>query len=88
MQYGECHQSVLSPCCARRIRPISPTHHRALLAKHHGLIGDEVAIVEGRNETNQEPQGETARRPSVSPRRRKQVTTPAPPAPVNDEVLE
>ena len=60
--------AVSSSCCVRRIRPyrpISPTRHRALLAKHHGLIGDEVAIVEGKNEANQEPQGKTAGRPSA-----------------------
>ena len=59
-----------------------------LVYKLYGLTDDEIAIVEGRNETKQEPQGETARRPSASPRRRKQVTTPAPPEPTDDEVLE
>ena len=77
-------QCPIRPSC-----PIPSTRHRALLAKHHGLIGDEIAIVEGRNETKQEPQGETTRRPAASPRRRKQATTPAaPPAPTDDEVLE
>lgn len=91
VQYGECHPSVLSPCCVRRVRPsrpISPTRHRALLAKHYGLIGDEVAIVKGRNETNQEPQGKTAGRPSVSPHKRRQMTTSAPSEPTDDKVWE
>ena len=91
VQYGECHPSVLSPCCVRRIRPsrlMSPNHHRALLAKHHGLTDDEIAIVEGRNETKQEPQGEAARRPAATSRRRRQATTPPTPAPTDDEVLE
>ena len=48
----------------------------------------EIAIVEGRNETKQEPQGETARRSAASPRRRRQATIPAPPEPTDDEVLE
>ncbi len=59
-----------------------------LVYKLYGLTDDEIAIVEGRNETKQEPQGETARRPAATSRRRKQVTTPAPPEPANDEVLE
>ena len=59
-----------------------------LVYKLYGLTDDEIAIVEGRNETKQEPQGETARRSAASPRRRKQVTTPAPPEPTDDEVLE
>ena len=59
-----------------------------LVYKLYGLTDDEIAIVEGRNETKQEPQGETARRPAASPRRRRQVTTPASPEPANDEVLE
>jgi hypothetical protein len=67
---------------------MSLTHHFALLAKHHGLIGDEVAIVEGRNENNQEPQGKTAGRPSASLRKRRQVTTSAPSEPTDDKVRE
>lgn len=59
-----------------------------LVYKLYGLTDDEIAIVEGRNETKQEPQGETARRPSASPRRRRQATTPPTPAPTDDEVLE
>ena len=59
-----------------------------LVYKLYGLTDDEIAIVEGRNETKQEPQGETARRPAASPRRRRQATTPATPAPTDDEVLE
>ena len=48
VQYGECHPSVLSPCCVRRIRPscpISPTRHRALLAKHHGFTEEELDFI-------------------------------------------
>ena len=41
-----------------------------------------------KNETKQEPQGETARRSAASPRRRRQSSTPATPAPTDDEVLE
>jgi hypothetical protein len=59
-----------------------------LVYKLYGLTDDEIAIVEGRNETKQEPQGETARRPAASPRRRWQSTVPATPAPLDDEVLE
>ena len=59
-----------------------------LVYKHYGLTDDEIAIVEGRNETKQEPQGETARRPSASPRRRKQVTISTPSEPTDDKVLE
>ena len=59
-----------------------------LVYKLYGLTDDEIAIVEGRNETKQEPQGETARRPAASPRRRRQASTPATPAPTDDEVLE
>jgi len=59
-----------------------------LVYKLYGLTDDEIAIVEGRNETKQEPQGETAGRPSASPRRRRQATTPPTPAPTDDEVLE
>jgi len=59
-----------------------------LVYKLYGLTDDEIAIVEGRNETKQEPQGEAARRPAASRRRRKQVTTPAPPESVNDKVRE
>ena len=59
-----------------------------LVYKLYGLTDDEIAIVEGRNETKQESQGETARRPSASPRKRKQVPPPPPPEPANDEVLE
>lgn len=54
----------------------------------YGLTDDEIAIVEGKNETNQEPQGKTAGRPSASPRRRRQSSSPATPAPTDDEVLE
>ena len=56
-----------------------------LVYKLYGLTDDEIAIVEGRNETKQEPQGETARRPAASPRRRRQSPVPAP---LDDEVLE
>ena len=59
-----------------------------LVYKLYGLTDDEIAIVEGRNETKQEPQGETARRPAASPRRRRQSPVPAIPAPLDDEVLE
>ena len=66
---------MIRPCSP--IRPIHPTHHRELQAKLYGMIDDEIAIVEGRSETNQEPQGETAGRPSASSRKRKQVPPPA-----------
>ena len=56
-----------------------------LVYKLYGLTDDEIAIVEGRNEIKQEPQGETARRPAASPRRRRQSSTPAT---LDDEVLE
>lgn len=56
-----------------------------LVYKLYGLTVDEIAIVEGRNEIKQEPQGETARRPAASPRRRRQSSTPAT---LDDEVLE
>ena len=56
--------------------------------KLYGLTDDEIAIVEGRNENKQEPQGETARRPAASSRRRRQATIPPTPAPTDDEVLE
>ena len=56
-----------------------------LVYKLYGLADDEIAIVEGRNETKQEPQGETARRPAASPRRRRQATTSAP---LDNDVLE
>ncbi len=59
-----------------------------LVYKLYGLTDDEIAIVEGRNETKQEPQGETARRLAASPRRRRQSSTPDAPAPTDDEVLE
>jgi hypothetical protein len=59
-----------------------------LVYKLYGLTDDEIAIVEGRNETKQEPQGETARRSAATSRRRRQSSTPAPPAPTDDEVLE
>lgn len=59
-----------------------------LVYKLYGLTDDEIAIVERRNETNQEPQGETARRHAASPRRRRQSPVPAIPAPLDDEVLE
>ena len=59
-----------------------------LVYKLYGLTNDEIAIVEGRNETKQEPQGGTARRPAASSRRRRQATTPPTPAPTDDEVLE
>ncbi len=60
-----------------------------LVYKLYGLTDNEIAIVEGRNETKQKPQGETAHRSAASPRRRRQATTPpAPPAPTDDEVLE
>jgi len=59
-----------------------------LVYKLYGLTDDEIAIVEGKSEANQEPQGETTSRPAASPRRRRQSTAPAIPAPTNDEVLE
>lgn len=59
-----------------------------LVYKLYGLTDNEIAIVEGRNEANQEPQGETTNRPAASPRRRRQSTAPAIPAPLDDEVLE
>ena len=48
VQYGECHPSVLSPCCVRRIRSsrlMSPTHHFTLLAKHHGFTEEEPNFI-------------------------------------------
>ena len=48
VQYGECHLSVLSPCCVRRIRPsrlMSPTHHFALQAKHYGFTEEELDFI-------------------------------------------
>ena len=59
-----------------------------LVYKLYGLTDEEIAIVEGKRETKQEPQDETARRPAASPRRRRQATTPPTPAPTDDEVLE
>ena len=59
-----------------------------LVYKLYGLTDDEIAIVEGRNETKQEPQGETARRPAASPRRRIQSHVPSSSEPIDDEVLE
>ena len=59
-----------------------------LVYKLYGLTEDEIAIVEGRNETKQEPQGEIARRPAASPRRRRQSAVPVVPASLDDEVLE
>ena len=56
-----------------------------LVYKLYGLTDDEIAIVEGRSETKQEPQGETARRPAASFRRRRQSSSPAT---LDDEVLE
>ena len=48
VQYGECSSSVLSPCCVRRIchsRLMSPTHHFALQAKHHGFTEEELNFI-------------------------------------------
>ena len=48
VQYGECHLSVLSPCCVRRICPsrlMSPTHHFALQAKHYGFTEEELDFI-------------------------------------------
>jgi hypothetical protein len=48
VQYGECHPSVLSPCCVRRICPIrlmSPTHHFTQLAKHYGFTKEELNFI-------------------------------------------
>ena len=48
VQYGECPLSVLSPCCVRRIRPsrpMSPNHHRALLAKRYGFTEEELNFI-------------------------------------------
>ena len=56
-----------------------------LVYKLYGLTDDEIAIVEGRSETKQEPQGETARRPAASFCRRRQSSSPAT---LDDEVLE
>ena len=47
-QHGECPLSVLSPCCGRRIRPsrpMSPNHHRALLAKRCGFTEEELNFI-------------------------------------------
>lgn len=91
MQYDECHLIELSPCCVRRIcpiRPISPTRHRALLAKHHCLIGDEVAIVEGKFEPNQKPEDKIVHRSAALPRKRRQAVIPVVSASPDDEMLE
>ena len=48
VQYGECHLSVLSPCCVRRICPsrlMSPTHHFTLQAKHYGFTEEELNFI-------------------------------------------
>lgn len=90
-QYGECHPSVLSPCCVRRIRPsrpMSPSHHRALLGKHYGLIGDAVAIAEGQVEPNQRPEDKIVHRSAASPRKRRQAVIPVVQASLDDEILE
>ena len=59
-----------------------------LVYKLYGLTDDEIAIVEGRDESKQEPQGETARRPAASLRRRIQSPAPAASDSTDDEVLE
>lgn len=68
--------------------PIPSTRYRAPLVKHYGLTDDEIVIVEGKNETNQEPQGKTAGRPSASPRKRRQAVIPVVQASLDDEILE
>lgn len=91
VQYGECLSSTLSPCCVCRIRPsrpISPTRHRALLAKHHCLIGDEVAIAEGKVESNQKPEDKIVHRSAALPRKRRQAVIPVVSASPDDEILE
>lgn len=91
VQYGECHLIELSPCCVRRIRPsrlMSPIHHFALLAKHHGLIGDEVAIAEGKVEPNQKPEDKIVHRSAALPRKRRQAVIPVVSASPDDEILE
>ena len=71
-------------------KPIAVSDYELVVPKRElqQLVLDEIAIVEGRNETKHEPQGETARRPSASPRRRRQSSTPATPESTDDEVLE
>jgi len=59
-----------------------------LVYKLYGLTDDEIAIVEGRNEIKQKPQGETARCPAASTRRRIQSPAPAASDSTDDEVLE
>ena len=59
-----------------------------LVYKLYGLTDDEIAIVEGRDESKQEPQGETARRPAASPRRHIQSPAPTASDSTDDEVLE
>ena len=59
-----------------------------LVYKLYGLTDDEIAIVEGKSETDQEPQDETARRSAASPRRRRQSPVPASSESTDDEVLE
>ena len=56
-----------------------------LVYKLYGLTDEEIAIVEGKRETKQEPRDKP---PAASPRRRRQSSTPATPAPTDDEVLE
>jgi hypothetical protein len=75
-------------CPIRPSCPIPFTRYRAPLVKHYGLTDDEIAIVEGKNETNQEPQGKTVGRPFASPRKRRQVTTSALSEPTDDKVRE
>jgi len=59
-----------------------------LVYKLYGLTDDEIAIVEGRNETKQEPQGEAARCSVASPRKRRQSNTVTLSESIDDEVLE
>lgn len=59
-----------------------------LVYKLYDLTDDEIAIVEGRNEIKQEPQGDSTRRSVTSPRRRRQSPAPAPTESPDDEVLE
>ena len=75
-------------CPIRPSCPIPSTRYRAPLVKHYGLTDDEIAIVEGKFENHQELQGETARRPSASPRKRRQVATSTPSEPTDDKVRE
>ena len=58
-----------------------------LVYKLYGLTEDEIAIVEGKGGTNQEPQNAATPRPAASPRRRKQSVVVTETTD-DDEVLE